>query len=105
VFEGRRQPAVGRAALVVARTGCLRKRMRNRWGTRAKGQALRAMRASEGGAQKRSQSMSRSSDASSSVGTEYAEGSIFVSIPIGPATVVPMDAHQRSLVTMTLTCS
>ena len=43
--------------------------------------------------------MSRSSDASSSVGTEYAEGSIFVSMPIGPATVVPMDAHQRSLVT------
>ena len=42
--------------------------------------------------------MSRSSDASSSVGTEYAEGSIFVSMPIGPATVVPMDAHQRSVV-------
>ena len=57
------------------------------------------MRASEGGAQKRSQSMSRSSDASSSVGTEYADRSIFVSIRMGPPTVVPMDAHQRSLVT------
>ena len=56
------------------------------------------MRAGEGGAQKRSQSMSRSSDASSSVGTEYADGSIFGSMrAIGPATVVPMGSSVLSV--------
>ena len=54
------------------------------------------MRASEGGAQKRSQSMSRSSDASSSVGTEYADGGSFVSMPTA-GTVVPIKACSSAV--------